>query len=190
MTGRLGRIRHWSAGRGSTSCPASRRRARVRLETPVRRALGRLPGRGPLRRAGRLPRPSRTAAPDPPVGDQLPGERVGLQGARLRRPPVGLRVRFDERQAYRPTDLVLPDQFIDRTHRRVATFFRRGVRGARLPGAPRLSRTFSRRSTGRPGSGAPASTPEETYLGMEGPQFSDPGGSRSSIAPGAWTSSA
>jgi len=75
------------------------------------------------------------------------------------------------KEAYRPTDLVLPDQFVDRTHRRVATFFGEGcVAHVSLahPVCPHLVRTLdqaAREAGARVHTGG-------VYLGMEGPQFS------------------
>jgi 5'-methylthioadenosine phosphorylase len=75
------------------------------------------------------------------------------------------------KEAYRPTDLVLPDQFVDRTHRRVATFFGDGcVAHVSLahPVCPHLLETLDRTARER---GARVHT-GGIYLGMEGPQFS------------------
>jgi 5'-methylthioadenosine phosphorylase len=75
------------------------------------------------------------------------------------------------KESYRPTDLVLPDQFIDRTQRRVATFFGDGcVAHVSLahPVCPHLLETLDRAARDR---GARVHT-GGVYLGMEGPQFS------------------
>ncbi len=75
------------------------------------------------------------------------------------------------KESYRPTDLVLPDQFLDRTHRRVATFFGEGcVAHVSLahPVCPHLVEVLD--ATARE-QGARVHT-GGTYLGMEGPQFS------------------
>jgi 5'-methylthioadenosine phosphorylase len=75
------------------------------------------------------------------------------------------------KEAYRPTDLVLPDQFIDRTQRRGATFFGDGcVAHVSLahPVCPHLLETLDRAARDR---GARVHT-GGVYLGMEGPQFS------------------
>ena len=75
------------------------------------------------------------------------------------------------KESYRPTDLVLPDQFIDRTHRRVATFFGDGcVAHVSLahPVCPHLLETLDRTARER-GARVHAGG---TYLGIEGPQFS------------------
>ncbi len=75
------------------------------------------------------------------------------------------------KDSYRPTDLVLPDQFIDRTHRRTATFFGEGcVAHVSLahPVCPQLLEVLD--AAARSG-GARVHT-GGVYLGMEGPQFS------------------
>jgi 5'-methylthioadenosine phosphorylase len=75
------------------------------------------------------------------------------------------------KESYRPTDIVLPDQFIDRTHRRIATFFGDGcVAHVSLahPVCPHLLEALD--LAGRE-KGARVHT-GGTYLGMEGPQFS------------------
>ena len=75
------------------------------------------------------------------------------------------------KESYRPTDIVLPDQFIDRTHRRLATFFGDGcvahVSLAR-PVCPHLLEVLDATARER---GARVHT-GGTYLGVEGPQFS------------------
>ncbi|MFI5179893.1 MAG: S-methyl-5'-thioadenosine phosphorylase [Thermoanaerobaculia bacterium] len=75
------------------------------------------------------------------------------------------------KESYRPTDLVLPDQFLDRTHRRVATFFGDGcVAHVSLahPVCPHLLEVLDEAAREK---GAHVHT-GGTYLGMEGPQFS------------------
>ena len=75
------------------------------------------------------------------------------------------------KESYRPTDLVLPDQFLDRTHRRVATFFGDGcVAHVSLahPVCPHLLEVLDEAAREK---GARVHT-GGTYLGMEGPQFS------------------
>lgn len=75
------------------------------------------------------------------------------------------------KDAYKPTDVVLPDQFIDRTNRRVSTFFGDGcvahVSLAR-PVCPHLLDVLgdAAQETGQ------LAHKGGTYLGMEGPQFS------------------
>lgn len=75
------------------------------------------------------------------------------------------------KDAYKPTDVVLPDQFIDRTSRRVSTFFGEGcVAHVSLahPVCPHLLDVLAgaARETGQ------LAHKGGTYLGMEGPQFS------------------
>ncbi len=75
------------------------------------------------------------------------------------------------KESYRPTDLVLPDQFIDRAHQRGATFFGDGcVAHVSLahPVCPHLVEVLDATARER---GARVHT-GGTYLGMEGPQFS------------------
>jgi len=75
------------------------------------------------------------------------------------------------KESYRPADVVLPDQFIDRTHRRIATFFGDGcVAHVSLahPVCPHLLEVLDRAARAE---GARVHT-GGTYLGMEGPQFS------------------
>jgi len=75
------------------------------------------------------------------------------------------------KESYRPTDLVLPDQFIDRTRQKGATFFGDGcVAHVSLahPVCPRLLEVLDRAAREK---GARVHT-GGTYLGMEGPQFS------------------
>ena len=81
------------------------------------------------------------------------------------------------REEIRPLDLVVPDQFIDHTQRRVSTFFGDGIVGhvglARpgLPDWPALLEEAAReraRTVHRGG----------TYVCIEGPQFSTRGGVR------------
>ncbi len=75
------------------------------------------------------------------------------------------------KESYRPTDLVLPDQFLDRTHRRISTFFGDGcVAHVSLahPVCPHLLEVLDGAARAR---GARVHT-GGTYLGMEGPQFS------------------
>jgi 5'-methylthioadenosine phosphorylase len=75
------------------------------------------------------------------------------------------------KDSYQPTDLVLPDQFIDRSHRRIATFFGNGcVAHVSLahPVCPHLLEVLDGAARAE---GARVHT-GGTYLGMEGPQFS------------------
>jgi 5'-methylthioadenosine phosphorylase len=75
------------------------------------------------------------------------------------------------KEAYRPLDLVIPDQFVDRTKGRVSTFFGRGLVahvGFAHPFCPHLSDIVYGAAQG---SGATAHK-GGTYVCMEGPQFS------------------
>jgi 5'-methylthioadenosine phosphorylase len=75
------------------------------------------------------------------------------------------------KEEYKPLDLVVPDQFIDRTKGRVSTFFGRGL-AAHVGFAHPFCRLLSERvvASGR----RTGSTVHEggTYVCMEGPQFS------------------
>jgi 5'-methylthioadenosine phosphorylase len=75
------------------------------------------------------------------------------------------------KEEYKPLDIVIPDQFIDRTKGRISTFFGRGLAahvGFAHPFCRILSRLVS--ASGRE-SGAVVHT-GGTYVCMEGPQFS------------------
>ena len=75
------------------------------------------------------------------------------------------------KEEYKPLDILIPDQFIDRTRGRVSTFFGRGLAahvGFAHPFCRILSRLVS--SSGQD-SGAVVHT-GGTYVCMEGPQFS------------------
>ena len=61
-------------------------------------------------------------------GAELPRQHLRLQDARRRAHPVGERGRQPERE-YAPLDLVIPDQFVDRTRGRISTFFGEGLVG-------------------------------------------------------------
>src|SRR6202012_3266753 len=75
------------------------------------------------------------------------------------------------KEEHKPTDFVIPDQFIDRTFARVSTFFGDGIVGHVAFGDPvcaTVADTFARACAavnvvGKPGG---------TYVCMEGPQFS------------------
>lgn len=76
------------------------------------------------------------------------------------------------KQEIRPGEIVVPDQFIDKTHRRPSTFFGGGIVahvGFADPVCPVLSRLVV--DAGR-GSGGSAVHERGTYVCMEGPQFS------------------
>jgi 5'-methylthioadenosine phosphorylase len=75
------------------------------------------------------------------------------------------------KEEYKPLDIVIPDQFIDRTRGRISTFFGRGLAahvGFAHPFCKILSRLVS--ASGQD-SGAVVHT-GGTYVCMEGPQFS------------------
>ena len=75
------------------------------------------------------------------------------------------------KEEYKPLDIVIPDQFIDRTRGRISTFFGRGLAahvGFAHPFCKILSRLVS--ASGE-GAGAVVHT-GGTYVCMEGPQFS------------------
>ncbi|MGE0593453.1 MAG: S-methyl-5'-thioadenosine phosphorylase [Vicinamibacterales bacterium] len=75
------------------------------------------------------------------------------------------------REDYRPLDIVVPDQFIDRTRGRVSTFFGRGL-AAHVGFAHPFCRVLSRIAIDS-GRRVGATVHEGgTYLCMEGPQFS------------------
>src|SRR5258706_9886718 len=75
------------------------------------------------------------------------------------------------KEEYKPLDIMIPDQFVDRTKGRVSTFFGQGVVahvGFAHPFCPILSRIAYDSGTG---TGATVHK-GGTYLCMEGPQFS------------------
>ncbi|RRA47478.1 S-methyl-5'-thioadenosine phosphorylase [Acidipila sp. EB88] len=75
------------------------------------------------------------------------------------------------KEEHKPTDFVIPDQFIDRTFNRVATFFGEGVVGHVAFGDPVcgvVAKTLTQACTDSGVVGKPGGT----YVCMEGPQFS------------------
>ncbi|HVG69660.1 MAG TPA: S-methyl-5'-thioadenosine phosphorylase [Vicinamibacterales bacterium] len=75
------------------------------------------------------------------------------------------------KQEYKPLDIVIPDQFIDRTRGRVSTFFGRGLVG-HVAFAHPFCKTLSEVALGS-GKAAGATIHQGgTYVCMEGPQFS------------------
>ncbi len=93
------------------------------------------------------------------------------------------------KEAIRPLDLVVPDQFFDATKRRVSSFFGDGIVahvGMAEPVCPDLAGALekaARQTSATVHRGG-------TYICIEGPQRSSrPGRSRTSIGAGAWTSS-
>jgi 5'-methylthioadenosine phosphorylase len=75
------------------------------------------------------------------------------------------------KEEHKPTDFVIPDQFIDRTFARVGTFFGDGIVGHVAFGDPVCAtiRTVFARACAEVGV---AATNGGTYVCMEGPQFS------------------
>ena len=87
------------------------------------------------------------------------------------------------KEQFRPLDMVIPDQFFDRTKGRVSTFFGRGLVahvGFAHPFCPPLSGIAYEaaqaaglgRAPGRDAAAAPVVHKGGTYVCMEGPQFS------------------
>ncbi|MEO8217905.1 MAG: S-methyl-5'-thioadenosine phosphorylase [Acidobacteriota bacterium] len=75
------------------------------------------------------------------------------------------------KEEYRPTDLVLPDQFIDRTRHRADTFFGDGIAAHVSLAYPICEEVLDVLSHSARNSGATVHV-GGTYLCMEGPQFS------------------
>jgi 5'-methylthioadenosine phosphorylase len=86
------------------------------------------------------------------------------------------------KERYRPQDMLVPDQFFDRTKGRISTFFGRGLVAHVAfahPFCPRLSDVAYQAAQAAGLSGASTTVPESpvvykggTYVCMEGPQFS------------------
>src|SRR5688572_16415730 len=75
------------------------------------------------------------------------------------------------KQEYKPLDIVIPDQFIDRTRGRVSTFFGRGL-VAHIAFAHPFCRILSGVALGSGQAAGAAIHQGGTYVCMEGPQFS------------------
>jgi len=75
------------------------------------------------------------------------------------------------KEEYPPGHFVIPDQFIDRTHRRISTFFSKGVVGHVSFADPVCSRLSGMLETAAEAVGATAHK-GGTYICIEGPQFS------------------
>jgi len=75
------------------------------------------------------------------------------------------------KEEYRPLDIVIPDQFIDRTTGRISTFFGRGLAGHVGFAHPFCKILSGLVSASGQGAGATVHT-GGTYICMEGPQFS------------------
>jgi 5'-methylthioadenosine phosphorylase len=75
------------------------------------------------------------------------------------------------KEEHKPTDFVIPDQFIDRTHHRVATFFGEGIVGHVGFGDP-VCATVARTAAQACAELGVVGKLGGTYVCMEGPQFS------------------
>src|SRR3954464_5220961 len=75
------------------------------------------------------------------------------------------------KEEHKPTDFVIPDQFIDRTSRRVSTFFGDGIVGHIAFGDPVCATVARAAAEGCKAAGG-VGKPGGTYVCMEGPQFS------------------
>ncbi|MDE3200198.1 MAG: S-methyl-5'-thioadenosine phosphorylase [Acidobacteriota bacterium] len=75
------------------------------------------------------------------------------------------------KEEHKPTDFVVPDQFIDRTFHRVSTFFGEGIVGHVAFGDPVCS-TVARTAADACGTAGVIGKFGGTYVCMEGPQFS------------------
>ena len=75
------------------------------------------------------------------------------------------------KEEHKPTDFVIPDQFIDRTFQRVSTFFGDGIVGHVAFGDPVCS-VVADTLVGACASEGLVGKPGGTYVCMEGPQFS------------------
>ena len=75
------------------------------------------------------------------------------------------------KEEHKPTDFVIPDQFIDRTVHRVATFFGEGIVGHVAFGDP-VCADVAKTLVGACASEGLVGKPGGTYVCMEGPQFS------------------
>src|SRR5258708_1352679 len=75
------------------------------------------------------------------------------------------------KEEHRPTDFVIPDQFIDRTFHRISTFFGDGIVGHVAFGDPVCSTVANAAAQGSKSVGVVGKL-GGTYVCMEGPQFS------------------
>src|SRR5207344_2173052 len=75
------------------------------------------------------------------------------------------------KEEHKPTDFVVPDQFIDRTFHRESTFFGEGIVGHVAFGDPVCGTVAAAIVSGCESSGVVGKT-RGTYVCMEGPQFS------------------
>ena len=93
------------------------------------------------------------------------------------------------KEEYEPLDLVIPDQFVDRTRGRVSTFFGRGLVahvGFAHPFCPPLSDIAFAAAGATPARPSTRAAPTSAWRGRSSRRSPN----RSSTAPGAWTSSA
>ncbi len=81
------------------------------------------------------------------------------------------------KEEHKPTDFVVPDQFIDRTSRRISTFFGDGIVGHVAFGDP-VCATVSKAAFEACASAGVVGKLGGTYICMEGPQFSTKAESR------------
>jgi 5'-methylthioadenosine phosphorylase len=75
------------------------------------------------------------------------------------------------KEEHKPTDFVIPDQFIDRTHRRISTFFGDGLVAHVAFGDP-VCATVAKAIADGCARGGVVGKSGGTYVCMEGPQFS------------------
>ncbi len=75
------------------------------------------------------------------------------------------------KEEHKPTDFVVPDQFIDRTFHRVSTFFGEGIVGHISFGDP-VCATVAKAAVEACAAAGVVGKPGGTYICMEGPQFS------------------
>jgi 5'-methylthioadenosine phosphorylase len=75
------------------------------------------------------------------------------------------------KEEHKPTDFVIPDQFIDRTFHRIATFFGEGIVGHVAFGDPVCATVAKAAAQGCAAAGVVGKL-GGTYICMEGPQFS------------------
>ena len=93
------------------------------------------------------------------------------------------------KEEYRPTDLVLPDQFIDRTRHRPDTFFGDGIAAHVSLATPICAESMDLLSHSAREAGATVHV-GGTYLCMEGPAVLHAARNLFFIVHGGWTSSA
>ncbi len=89
-------------------------------------------------------------------------------------------------EQYRPLDIVVPDQFLDRTRGRISTFFGDGIVGRTSPSRTRCAALSASSSKSRPTRRMRPCTGEGPMCAWRG-RSSRRGPSHDSTAPGAWT---